>query len=191
MTNQVAILDHKALTAKITKMATSAAKLDTMILEVSQDVARHYHMHKDVGMVNKLYLALGKGARHAAMAEWMLAFLAVKPNTGKNKAEMPFVTDKHPNGEWARETNLEGALAHPWHDFKKSPTPDNLFDFKKAIKVLVNKYNNAETVTGVTPDQMAMLAEMGGLSKNDVKRPAAITTAATETAQQATANAGA
>lgn len=172
MTNQVAILSDKALTAKIAAAAKAASKLDTQLLEVSQDVARHYHMHKDVGMVNKLYLALGKGARHAAMAEWMLAFLAVKANTGKDKAEKPFVTDRAPNGEWNRETNLEAALANPWHDFKKSPTPDNLFDFKKAIKVLVGKYNKAETATGVTPEQMAEIAAMAGIPASDVKRPA-------------------
>ena len=97
-------------------------------------------MHGDVGYVTRLYKAMPKGSKSAAMAEWILAFGAVTANTGKDKAEKPFLFAKD------KTCDLVAAEEKPWYDFQPEKAPDEIFDVQKAVLGLFKKASKAKQV---------------------------------------------
>ena len=55
-----------ALTKYIDSIASKGKKLDGEIQVSALSAAHHFAQHGDVTYINRLFLALGKGARHAA-----------------------------------------------------------------------------------------------------------------------------
>lgn len=153
-------------TAEIKKelslIKVAGQKLDDRIHAAACDVADHMAKHNDVTLVNALYLCLPRGARASAMAEWILGCMAVVANTGPTKKEVPFVYSKE------KKTDPELARATPWYEMKKDPTPDMLFDFRKAMAAVLKKAQKSGVVMGATPEQMVALATMAGMSEADI-----------------------
>ena len=154
---------------EIALIAVAGAKFDDRIQECAVDVATHFAEFKDIGLVNRLYNALSKGVRKAAMTEWLLAYTAVIANVDAGtKKEAPFVCAKDAQGKWIKETDVEAGIAHPWFDCKPDPKPDMVFDFQKMVKVALKKYGEAEEVKHCDKAAMEAIAVMAGLSAADV-----------------------
>lgn len=186
MTNAIkTIKTAKQIEKELTLIKVAGQKLDERIQAAAVDVADHMAQHCDVTLVNKLYQCLGKGHRAAAMTEWILAFMAVVPNTGADKKDVPFLFSRD------KTTDPEGARAKPWYDCKKDPAPDDVFDFQKAVKQLLAKAGKSSVVMGATKEAMEALAVAGGLSAADVPSTLAYAKDKAEAAKMAEAKAAA
>ena len=153
-------------TAQINKqialITKAGAKLDAFIQTTAVDVITHYAEHSDTGLVNRLYMGMPKGARKAALTEWLLAFCAVVPNLNKATAkEQPFIHSKD------KDTDIEGGKAKMWYECKLDAKPADVFDFQKFAKAALKKYGEAET-TNMTAEQAHALAALAGVSDSDV-----------------------
>lgn len=153
-------------TAQIDKqiafMAKAGAKLDAFIQGTAVDVITHYAVHTDIRLVNRLYLGMPKGARKAAMTEWLLAFCAVVPNQSKTTAkEQPFIHSKD------KVTDVEGGAAKMWYECKPDVKPADVFDFQKFVKLALKKYGEAGTTT-MTAEQAHALAALAGVADSEV-----------------------
>lgn len=156
----------------IKTISTTGAKLDKLIQDTLVDVAEHFAEHKDTGLVNRLYVALPRGVRATAAADWLLKFVAVKPNTDQaNKKTSPFLYDKE------KTTNaLEGAKVF-WYDLKKDKAVDEAFDVMTAVRGMLRKIEKSTNVEHYDADaQAAMkaLAKAVGIPESDVPTKAAI-----------------
>lgn len=159
-------MDTGAMDKAIKSIAQRGAKLDKDIQEVAMSAINHAEKHQDPCYINRLYLALAKGARKSALTEWFLTFGRVVANAdGKTKAEKPFLYDK------AKVTDLLGAAAKPWYECKKEPDPDEVFDVQKAFAALLKKLDNAKQVKGMTPGQIERLRNvLGGDVAEDLQK---------------------
>jgi hypothetical protein len=145
----------------IDSIAKSGAKLDKLIQDTGVSVLEHFAEHKDTGVVNRLYIALPKGARKQAMASWLLAYGALTPNTAKeSKAEQPFVYDRE------KSTDALAAAQDMWYDHKPEKAPDQVFDLQKAVRQLIAKA--AKGTTTATAEQLKAIAKVAGIPESDV-----------------------
>ena len=145
----------------IESIARSGAKLDILIQDTGVSVLEHFAEHKDTGVVNRLYIALPKGARKQAMASWLLAYGALSPNTNKeSKAEQPFIFDRE------KRTDALAAAQDKWYDHKPDKAPDQVFDLQKAIRQVLAKA--AKGTTTATTEQLKALAMAVGIPESDV-----------------------
>lgn len=87
----------------------------------------------DTGPINRLYLAMPKGTKSGAMAEWLLTYGGVKANEGGDKKSKPFLHDK------SKATNLIGGAQTPWYTFQPEKEPDQVFDVIAAVKKILEK----------------------------------------------------
>lgn len=137
----VIISDLTKLAAAIVSIKTRGAKLDTDIQIAAMSAAAHFNKCGDVGYLNRLYLALSKGARHVAMTEWLTQFAGVSANEGESKDTTPFIKDKN------KVVDLEGGDALPWYECKPSPKPDEVLDyFAMLMKVATKKAKKDQEV---------------------------------------------
>lgn len=127
------ITDLKKLDASIKAFAKKAASLDKEAQHLGLSAIQAFAEHGNVFYINRLYLSLGKGARHAAMTAWLLAYGGVKANTADGKDVTPFVKDKD------ARVDLEGAAYNPWYDFKPSAKPDEVLDYYKLLMAVAKK----------------------------------------------------
>jgi len=127
------ITDLKVLAAAIVSIKGRSAKLDKDIQTAAMSAVAHFEKCGDVGYINRLYLALGKGARHAAFIEWVTQFGGVMANDGVGKETTPFIKDKN------KIVDLEGGDALPWYECKPSPKPDEVLDYYALLLKVVNK----------------------------------------------------
>lgn len=119
----VLITDAVKLAAAIVSIKTRGAKLDTDIHIAAMSAASHFDKCGDVGYLNRLYLALSKGARHVAMTDWMTQFAGVSANEGESKDTTPFIKDKN------KVVDLEGGDDMPWYECKPSLKPSGVLDY--------------------------------------------------------------
>ena len=129
--------DKKAIETSINQIKVSGQKLDAKIQSVDLEVLEHVELHNEVSLACKLYNALPKGARKNALVAWFLEFGKIKVNTGKDKEAIPLKFNKEGT------TDLEGAKAKAWYDFKKEKAPSEEFDFDKALAALIKKAQKA------------------------------------------------
>lgn len=94
----------------------------------------------DIGPVNRLFCAMPKGSKSAAMAEWILAFGRVRANEDTKDKAKPFVYAKD------KVNDIEGATKKPWFDFRPEPTPLELFDVQAAVRAIIAKAAKATNV---------------------------------------------
>jgi hypothetical protein len=127
------ITDMKKLDAAIKAFGKKAAALDKEAQFIGLSALNAFQEHGNVFYINRLYLALGKGARHTAMTAWLLAYGGVKANTAEGKDMTPFVKDKD------AVIDMESAAQNPWYDFKPSAKPDEVLDFYKLALALAKK----------------------------------------------------
>lgn len=119
----------------------------------------------DTMFINRLYLALPKGTRAAALTAWLLEFGGVVANDGtqgKPKAEQPFVHTKD------KAADLEGGIKSPWYDFKPDPAPDQVFDVMAAVMAIIKKAKGKELVHGELLSALGAIVETGALSSSMV-----------------------
>lgn len=115
----------------------------------------HHAKHGDTSLINRVYLAMPKGAKSSAMAEWILAYGALSANTDKEAARTsPFVHDK------TKTADLAGAAQTPWTEFKPEPTVLELFDVQKAVHAILTKAAKAQAVSD--SDMLGKLRELIG-----------------------------
>lgn len=117
----------------------------------------------DTMFINRLYLALPKGTRAAALTAWLLEFGGVVANDGtqgKPKAEQPFVHTKD------KKADLEAGIKSPWYDFKPDPAPDQVFDVMAAVMAIIKKAKGKELVHGELLSALGAIVETGALSLN-------------------------
>lgn len=171
-------------TAQLSKqfqfITRAGAKLDDFIQTTAVDTLEHYAEFNDVRVVDALYKALPKGARHAAMGEYILKHFAVIANTDPiTKVDRPFLNapEKH--------NDLDGAKAEKWFDCKPSKTPDQLFDLQAAVRALLKRAGKSACMVGGTGDTLKALAKAAGIPESDV--PAVKVAATKEEAQAAIA----
>lgn len=127
------ITDLPKLAAAITANQKAHQKVDGtwQVLAVSAIAA--FAAHGNVFYINKVYGCMGKGARHAAMTAFFLAFGGVKANTGENKAETPFLKDAD------KKPDLEGAEGTMWYEMAPSKAPDEVVDYYALILKVLKK----------------------------------------------------
>lgn len=141
----------------------AGAKLDAFIQETAIDTLEHFEEHKDARMVDRLYLALPKGARHAAMGEFILKHFAVAANTDPlTKKERPFLNAPD------KVNDIEGAKADKWYDCKPSQAPDQLFDLQAAVRALLKKAAKSACMVGGSAESLKALAAAAGIPESDV-----------------------
>ncbi len=149
------ITDKAELVKLIDSIKGRGARLDADIQLAGLSCLDHLAKHGDIGQINRLYLALGKGARKAALTSWLLAYGGVVANTEKDKADKPFIYTKD------KETNVQAASQDPWYDHKPDQAPDEVFDLAKALEAIVKKAAGKTLVHGeLLTDVQAMLAKL-------------------------------
>ena len=117
----------------------------------------------DTMFINRLYTALPKGTRAAALTAWLLKFGGVIANdgtSGKPKAEQPFLHTKD------KPCAVEAGMAEPWYDFKPDPKPDEVFDIMAAVQAIIKKAKGKEVVHGELLATLASIVETGALSSS-------------------------
>ena len=141
----------------------AGAKLDAFIQDTAIDTLEHFEEHNDARMVDRLYLALPKGARHAAMGEYILQYFAVVANTDPaTKKERPFLNAPD------KVNDIEGAKAAKWFECKPSQTPDQLFDLQAAVRALLKKAAKSACMVGGDAGSLKALAAAAGIPESDV-----------------------
>lgn len=127
------ITDIKLLDAHIVATGKAHHKVDVAWQVAGLSAIAHFAKCGDVGPINRVYAALGKGARHKAMTEYFLAFGGVKANEGENKKMTPFIkdADKKPNPPDAEKTM--------WYDMAPSKAPDEVVDYLALIMKVANR----------------------------------------------------
>lgn len=136
------ITDVAKLNKAIDSIAARGKKLDMDIQVAGLSAVAHVEKTGDIGPVNRLYLALGKGARKSALVAWLLAYAKVSANAGEDKKDKPFVYAKD------KVTQLEEADANPWFEFKPEPDPDEVFDLQAAVVALIKKAGSKKLAAG-------------------------------------------
>lgn len=156
------------ISKQIDSIKTAGVKLDAAIQATAVDVLGHYMEHRDTGLVNRLFLAMPKGSRGIALADWLLKFVAVKVNTDKtSKAEQPFVYDKDRVGIMTPE-NFEKAEATMWYDLKREKAVDEVFDVQTAFKAMLRRIERSTKVEHFDHDALVHMAKAVGLPESDV-----------------------
>lgn len=127
------IADAAKLGKFIDGIKARGAKLDKDVHQAAVSAVAHFDKCGDVGYINRLYLALGRGARHVAYVSWVTQFGGVSANEGEGKDTTPFVKDKN------KKVDLEGGDALPWYECKPSPKPDEVLDYFALLMKTVTK----------------------------------------------------
>lgn len=130
--------DAKVIGKAIESIANRGRKLDADIQHCALSVIAHVEAHGDVTLVNRLYNAMPAGTRKAALVAWLLTFGKVLANDDKaSKKELPFVYNKQ------GKTDMDGAIANPWFNFKKDKAPDEVMNLNDSIKALLKRAESA------------------------------------------------
>lgn len=128
-----AITDFKKLDAHISATQKAHQKVDGAWQVAAFSAITAFAEHGNVFYINKVYGALGKGARHKAMTEYFLAFGGVKANDGENKKQTPFIKDAD------KKPNLAEASVTMWYDMAPSKAPDEVVDYLALIMKVANR----------------------------------------------------
>lgn len=149
------ITDLKALAAAIKAHAGKRAKLDDELQTLALSAILAVRDHGNIHYVNALYSASGKGTRHVALASWFMEFGGVSANTGKDKAEKPFIFDRE------KAVDLESGVATPWFDMKPSQAPDEILDVLKLVQAVIRKAQNPKE--GVEVTNFALVEQLAAI----------------------------
>lgn len=155
--------DLASLNKELASIKAAGAKLDRRVQDAAVSVLYHFAVHKDNGLVNRLYMAMPTGSRKAALTSWLLAHCAVVANKDKaTKNEQPFVYAKD------KATNPEAGAADPWYSHKPDKAPSEVFDLQKAVRALLAKAGKAESLKGGDADTLKSIAAAVGIPESDV-----------------------
>lgn len=136
------ITDMTKLGDAIKAAGKAHVKVDGTWQTLALSAIQAFAAHGNVFYINRVYLSLGKGARHAAMISYFLAFGGVQANLGENKAETPFLKDP------AKHADMTGATETMWFNMEKEPKPDQVLDYLAlAMKVIKRSAKEGQEVT--------------------------------------------
>lgn len=118
----------------IDSIGTRGKKLDGDIHVAAVSAASHFAKHGDVTYINRLYLAMPKGARHAALTLWLTSYAGVSANVDKaSQKNLPFVKDG------SKKVDLTEGTKKPWFMLKPSKRPDEEVDVLKLVLSVIAK----------------------------------------------------
>lgn len=161
--------DMKDINKSIASIATTGKKLDALIQSTAMDVLEHFQVHRDTGLVNRLFLALPKGTRGIALGQWLLRFVAVKVNTNaETKKEQPFVFDAGKVAAMMAEDTLTRASVVMWYDLKPEKALDEVFDVQTAFKAMLRHIERSAKVEHFNRDALVAFAKVVGVPESDV-----------------------
>lgn len=146
----ILISDVSKMDTAIKSIKARGHKLDADIHLVALSAVAHFAKCGDVGVMNRLYLALPKGARHVAMTSWLTQFGGVMANTAEGKESTPFIKDKN------KVVDMEGGEDTPWFECKPSASPDEVVDFYSLVMRVITK----KTKQGQEVKNAALLARL-------------------------------
>lgn len=138
----VLIVGEAAIGKGIDAIIKTGKKLDRDIQIIGLSLLAHIDEHSNPTMLNRLVAEFPAGLRRNAFAEWVLAHGKVKLNEGDDKKVKPFLLDK------TRKTNMDGAHAKMWTEFKPEQDLDKVFDFGAMLMSLLNKAGKAKNLEG-------------------------------------------
>jgi hypothetical protein len=127
------LIEEAKLGAAIEANQKAHKKVDMQWQVLACSAIAAFAAHGNVFYINKVYSSMGKGARHTAMTQFMLAFGGVKANVGENKAVTPFVKDAD------KKVNMADAMSTMWFDMAPSPKPDEVLDYLALILKVAKK----------------------------------------------------
>lgn len=131
------IKDVTELNKFILTISTRGKKLDADIQIAGVSALSHHKEHGDIGAINRLYLAMPKGSRKAALSSWLLKHGGIVANTEPSKKEKPFNHTKD------KVTNVTAALADSWFSHKPDQAPDQVFDLMAMVNAVIAKASKA------------------------------------------------
>ena len=154
--SKVRFANLAALNTEIDLIARVGSELDARIQNAGLGCLEHLLAHGDVGPVNRLYLALSKGARKTAMTSWLLSYGSLSANAdGKSKKEKPF------NYDGTKKTNVAAAIEDPWFDHKPDVAPDVVFDLQKMMQMVLAKASGKQMTQAAHDGLKAACAASG------------------------------
>lgn len=155
MTAQLSV---KQCNAAISQIKITGKGLDEAVQTVGLSVLQHIEANREVSLAIKLLNALPKGARSNALVEWFIRFGMVKVNADKaTKGQFPLLFDKE------RGTNLEGAVAKPWHKCRPERPASEVFDLEAQVKALLKRAAAALKEGKEVKGGAELLAKLQGL----------------------------
>ena len=130
------ILGTTDITSAITSITKRGKKLDADIQVCALSVINHVELHGDPSLMNAMVTAMPKGSRVNALNEFLETFGRVTFNPTAKAFE------------YSKDgvTDLEGAEATVWTDFKAEP-PYKGLDLRESILVLIKKAEERKTST--------------------------------------------
>jgi hypothetical protein len=135
-------MDLGALNKAIESAIRKSVSLDADLQRIGLSALNHLSLHGDIGPINRVLTALGKGTRKASLAQWFLNHGALAKNEDEaTKGEKPFVYDKK------RVTNMEAAHEQHWTEAKKPEELADVFDVNKALWSLIARAKKAGKVS--------------------------------------------
>lgn len=143
-----------AINKEIDSIKKAGAKLDARIHVAGVSAIAHVAEHGDIGPINRLYLALPKGARKSAMAAWLMKFAPVVPNDAANAKDAPWAFKR------GKDANVAQAIETPWYDFKPEPEVVEMFDLTKGLAAFLKRAMAANSV-----DDPKLLAKLKDLAQ--------------------------
>lgn len=159
------------INAAIATIKRTGDKFDKLVQETAVSVAEHFAEHKDTGLVNRLFMAMPRGARSAALASWLLKYVAVLPSTdAKTKKDNPFVSAKV-DGKWTKTTDALAGAQDPWYSHKPEKPVDIEFDMLTMVKAMLRKLEASTRLEHYGPEQEAALRALAtsvGMTAADV-----------------------
>lgn len=137
------ITDTKLLNKAIESIQNRGKKLDADIQAAAFSVVCHVAEHGDITLANKLYLAMPKGSRRAALSGYLLAYGKLQANTDSaTKAESPFLYNRAK--VWSADVEAE-AQSTQWYDCAApEKAPDQVFDLTKRLESLLKAVATAQ-----------------------------------------------
>lgn len=131
-------MDTKQIEKNIASIASRGAKLDGDIQRTGLAIIEHVEQHGDVTLANRLYCAMPKGSRSNALLAWFLEFGKFSVTEDRKVAkEAPLTFDR------SKQTDVAGAQAKPWHEFKKAANPADEFNLAAELEKFQHKIQAA------------------------------------------------
>lgn len=134
------------INAAIAAIQKDGKKLDLAIQHCALSILGHIEAHGDTTLADKLIKAMPKGARVLALVEWMLAYGMVTKLDPKATQDVPAIAaGRFLKIDRTRVTDLVGAAAKPWFEFKKEKPVLTAFDAQAEVGKLLARLTSAST----------------------------------------------
>lgn len=161
---QTLIVGAALITKAIDSVAGRGKRLDADIQLAGLSILSHIDGCGDTTLADRLVNALPKGSRRLALVEWFVAHGKMRVLNKGDKAEAEAIKAgrifKH---EASRKTDMEGASAKQWHEFRTESEPSTVFDAQGAVMSLIARikgaYEKGLTVEGKA-EALAQLANL-------------------------------